>query len=139
MERALIDTGFWYALFNPRDDNHASAQYASEMLEHCVIVIPWPTLYETVRTRLVRNAMMLQLFENYLKDLRVEFLPDDDYRDSALELSFRSSLHRRRPLSMVDCLLRLLIEDSNVNVDYLVTFNHQDFSDVCTRHRVEIL
>ncbi|NKC13188.1 MAG: hypothetical protein GKR94_13605 [Gammaproteobacteria bacterium] len=83
--------------------------------------------------------MMLQLFENYLKDLRVEFLPDDDYRDSALELSFRSSLHRRRPLSMVDCLLRLLIEDSNVNVDYLVTFNHQDFSDVCTRHRVEIL
>ena len=40
---------------------------------------------------------------------------------------------------MVDCLIRLLIEDVNTRVNYLATFNERDFIDVCVRHRVEFL
>ncbi len=39
---------------------------------------------------------------------------------------------------MVDCLIRLIIEDENVKVDYLVTFNVRDFHDVCMKRGIEL-
>ena len=40
---------------------------------------------------------------------------------------------------MVDCLIRLMIDDSNINVQYLMTFNTRDFHDVCATNLVEII
>ena len=48
-------------------------------------------------------------------------------------------VNRKRPLSMVDCLIRLMIEDVNVKLHYLATFNHRDFLDVCAARRIEII
>jgi predicted nucleic acid-binding protein len=141
MEHVLVDTGFWFAMFDPRDQNYPEVQETAELLENARILLPWPTLYETLRTKFVKNWKALNRFELFLKKPNIGYLDDIPYREAALELSFTSSLRKEpsRPLSMVDCLIRLIIEDVNIKIDYLATFNVPDFIDVCGKCRVEIL
>ena len=139
MEYTLVDTGIWLAMFDPRDQHQDKIEEISELLEICYLILPWPTLYETLRTRLSRNRKALQRFELYLKRPGITFLEDDPYREIALELCFSSSIRGNRPLSMVDCLLRLVLEDINVKVNYLATFNDIDFIDICLKRQIEII
>lgn len=139
MERVIADTGLWYALFDRRDPYYEKAGEKADLLSLFQIVLPWPTVYETLRTRLVRNSLALQQFERFLKSPNIVFLDDAAYRDAAFDLTLESSLRRHRPLSMVDCLIRLLIDDVNVRINYLATFNPADFVDVCRRNNVEML
>jgi hypothetical protein len=74
-----------------------------------------------------------------LKSTHVEYLDDAPYREAALDLAFSSSLTDFRPLSMVDCLIRLLLDDINVRVHYLATFNRADFNDLCQKRRIELI
>ena len=139
MDFLIVDTGVWYALFDSRDSNYRQAEEKADLLNSLDIVVPWPTMYETLRTRFVRNIAALRQFERFLKSPNVQFLDDQGFRASAFELSLDSSLHKARPLSMVDCLIRLMIDDTNTNIRYLATFNVSDFFDVCARNRVEII
>jgi predicted nucleic acid-binding protein len=139
MEYALADTGVWYGIFDSRDQMYHKAQSKIEFFDFFRIVIPYPTLYETLRTRFVKNQIALRQFEIFLKTNHIMYLNDDMYRDEAFEMSIESSLRRGRPLSMVDCLIRLIIDDPNVRINYLMTFNHGDFIDVCQKNRIEIL
>jgi hypothetical protein len=126
-------------MFDPRDEHYAAAPSKVARLTGMRLVIPWPTLYETLRTRMVRNTGALARFEVLLKRPHVMFLDDSPFRQAALELAVESSIRRKRPISMVDCLLRLLLEDVNTRIDYLATFNLRDFADVCRTKGVEII
>ena len=139
MEHALVDTGIWIAMFDPRDQHRERIEEISEYLEICQLILPWPTLYETLRTRLARNRDALKGFETYLKRPRISFVEDEPYRETALELCFMSAMQAYRPLSMVDCLIRLILEDINVKVRYLATFNNADFIDICQKRQIEML
>lgn len=139
MQYVLVDTGLWYALFDRHDAYHNEAMGKTEKLNALHIVLPWPTLYETLRTKFVRSAVALDQFERFLKRPNVNFLNDSLFRRAAMELSLESSLRQRRPLSMVDCLIRLMLEDVNIRINYLATLNLRDFVDVCRVNRVEII
>lgn len=139
MKYALADTGVWYGIFDSRDQRYTEAQSKTEFFDFFRIVIPWPTIYETLRTRFVRNQFALQRFEIFLKTRHIVYLDDDIYRNEAFDLAIESSLRRGRPLSMTDCLLRLIIDDPNAKINYLLTFNQPDFIDLCEKNRVEIL
>jgi len=139
MEYTLVDTGIWIAMFDPRDQHRARIEEIAEYLDLCHLILPWPTLYETLRTRLARNRNALQSFEAYLKRPRISFLDDEPYRETAIELCFSSVLQAYRPLSMVDCLIRLVLDDINVKVSYLATFNNNDFFDICQKRQIEII
>ncbi|MBZ5618821.1 MAG: hypothetical protein LAQ69_08885 [Acidobacteriia bacterium] len=139
MAYVLVDTGLWYAMFDRRDQHHSDAKDKAEVLRMFQIVLPWPTLYEALRTKFVRNAVALDQFERFLKGPNITYLDDASFRHAAFDLSLDSSLRRGRPLSMVDCLIRLLLEDVNTRISYLATFNYQDFVDVCRRNRVQII
>ena len=134
-----MDTGIWIAMFDPRDQHRARIEEITEYLDICHLILPWPTLYETLRTRLARNRNALQSFEAYLKRPRISFLDDEPYRETAIELCFSSALQAYRPLSMVDCLIRLILDDINVKVSYLATFNNDDFIDICQKRQVGII
>lgn len=122
MENALIDTGVWYGVFDYRDTryNKKDANEKAEYFDLFRLVLPWPTVYETLRTRFVKNKPALQRFEKFLKAPNIIYLDDTKYRYDAFDLSLESSLRRGRPLSMVDCLLRLVIDDPNVKINYLL-------------------
>lgn len=139
MKSVLADTGVWYAMFDARDQHHPEIDERSEILERLRVVVPWPTIYETLRTKFVRNRIALSRFEKFLKGPRIVYVDDRRFREQAFELALYSSLRRGRPLSMVDCLIRLLLDDVGTRVDYLATFNSADFVDVCVKNRVEII
>lgn len=134
----LIDTGFWYGLFSPRDEYHSEALEKYELFEHNTIVIPWPTLYETINTRFSKNPEIMKSFENFLKQSNVVKIDDSTYKDNAIELVFKNA-EKHRPYALVDMVLREIISDTNIKIDYLFTFNGGDFYDVCALSGVEIV
>jgi hypothetical protein len=44
-----------------------------------------------------------------------------------------------RPLSLVDTVIREMLSDESLKIDYLITFNIKDFIDVCSRRNITIL
>jgi predicted nucleic acid-binding protein len=139
MPNILVDTGFWIGLCDPKD-NLESKDEIKNIYEKVVIhrvIIPWPVSYETLRTGFVKKRMALELFERELKSTRVELFDDAPYRQDAMELSFNST-RKGRPLSMVDCLLRLMMDDVKNRINYFVTLNVRDFADVCRKRSIEL-
>lgn len=135
----LADTGLWYALFDTKDSYYVQAREKADYLERCHIILPWPILYETLSTRFVRNTKALRLFERVLKSPHVIYLEDAPYRQAAFDLCLKSSLTRSRALSLVDCAIRLILEDASMKIDYLITFNPRDFADVCRVRGIELV
>jgi predicted nucleic acid-binding protein len=134
----LVDTGAWIALFDPREEQqHAVTEYA-DFIEMFQLVVPWPTLYETLRTRFVRRPVWVTQLDEQLKKPTVVFIDDGSYCEDAYSLTVEYS-QRKRDISMVDMLCRLLIDDPEIRIDYLLTTNPKDFRDVCARNGVEIL
>ena len=139
MEFTLVDTGIWIAMFDPRDQHRDRIEEISEYLEICHLVMPWPTLYETLRTRFVRRPQAVQGLEKLLKRPNISFLDDAPYRQNALQLCFSTVTQSYRALSMTDCLIRLILEDVNNKISSLATFNHKDFFDVCSKRQIEMI
>lgn len=141
MPNILVDTGVWIALCDPRDltvsKNEIEKIY--EKVSAHTIVLLWPVAYETLRTRFVKNKIALERFEKELKSPRIVKVDDARFREAAFSLSIDSSLRKNRPLSMVDCLMRILMDDQNTKIDFLATFNQKDFVDICRKRQIEIV
>lgn len=136
---ALVDTGFWIALFDPREPEHADANRNAYLIEQLTILVPWPILYETLRTRFVRRSDWILRLDSRLKQPNTVFIDDESYCSEAYSIAVEHSVRFNRPISMVDILCRLLIEDPNINIDYMITINRKDFHDVCRKHNVELI
>ncbi len=76
-ENILIDTGFWIALYNERDRYHNDAIEIIELIADSNLILPWPTLYETINTRFSKNADGISNFEELIKEVAVTSIPDD--------------------------------------------------------------
>ena len=134
--RLLVDTGFFFALYDARDDHHDDAQAHQHWLEDLPIILPWPILYETVNTRLTRRQHLVAQFDAVVSAERTTLLDDTPYRaDCYRTVSSRT----RRGLSLVDAVLQRVIEDANVDIGAMLTFNARDFAALCAENRVEIL
>ena len=141
MFTVLVDTCVWYAIFDSRDrpTERKAVMLLADQIQSMTSIIPWPITYETLCTRFTKNRLALEGFERLLKSSRVTFVDDAPYRDAALEHSFTSSLRDNRPLSLTDCLLRVILDDPKTRVRYMATYNARDFRDVCVRRRVQLL
>jgi hypothetical protein len=100
--------------------------------------MPWPVAYETLRTRFVRRPSWVAALDQRLSKSSVTFIDDNAYRMDAYSLTIDSSLRHKRDISMVDMLCRLIIDDPDVDIKYLLTVNKKDFYDVCAKNGVEI-
>ncbi|MBU4271408.1 MAG: hypothetical protein KKE86_09265 [Planctomycetes bacterium] len=136
---AIVDTGFWYALFDERDQYFRDAQRKVDLLMSMKYVLPWPTLYETLGTRFVRRPLYIRKFEIFLKRPNAVLLDDANYRMQALDRTLSTADGKHRPISLVDNVLRLIIDDRNFKLHCLFSFNHPDFTDVCRRRQIELL
>ena len=61
-KRVIIDSGFWYALYDTRDQYSQVVRPFAEQLKFYRLVIPWPSLYETLNTRFIRHPTWLNRF-----------------------------------------------------------------------------
>ena len=139
MKNFVIDTGFWFALFDSIDDHHKQALDIYELIKENNIIIPFPTLYETINTAFSKQFLWMQKFQEIVNQPNITKLYDEQYRDEALVITYSSSIKQKRSLSLVDLIIRLILDDPTVRINYLVTFNVGDFSDVCRRRNIEIL
>ena len=131
----LVDTGFFIAMYDERDAHHAEAQDKRNLLDLYAVVLPWPVLYETINTRFSRRRGIMARFDTVITSSNTALLDDSTYRGEAYQTVARNA---RRPMSLVDAVLRAIIEDTNVAVAAMLTFNKRDFHDVCRQHAVEL-
>lgn len=110
-----------------------------DVLENNQVLVPWPTLYEFVNTRLARRKENLYAFEQFLLKPNIKKVSDEVYKESALQKVFELNVTRRASISLVDEVLRQMILDDNLNIDYLATFNKSDFEYPCQLAKVLIL
>lgn len=134
----LADTGFWIALYEPRDSYYEEANLIADYLEDQNILLPWPTLYEAINTRLAKRKESMRSFEIFINKANVSLINDDRYKDRALKLVFEYSILGKRPFSLVDIILREILSDDSYKINYLLTFNKADFIDVCNKRKIQI-
>ena len=137
-ELVRVDSGFFVALFNQRDRYHASARQLEEWLDLVPIVLTWPILYETMNTRLARRPEILAKFGAIARSPETVLLDDSPYREGSFAAVLAQDAASVR-LSLVDAVLCRIIEDANVPISAMLTFNVRDFVGVCHRHNVELL
>jgi predicted nucleic acid-binding protein len=135
----MIDTGFWIALYEERDTHHAKASEQSEYLTRNKILIPFPSLYETVNTRFAKRADRMADFGRIIQRHDTALISDEEYKDDALRLTMDYSIKQRKPYSLVDMIIRLMLFDNRMNIKYLLTFNKEDFLDVCINRNITVL
>ena len=135
--KVLIDTGFLYGYCDARDQHHDRALELFEQIKYFNLYLAWPVTYETLRTRCVRNKLSVAIFEKFLRDTHIEYIDDSIYRQAVLNQTIKSAV-RGRPISMVDMVLRFILEQLP-RIDALVTFNIGDFQDVCRKRNIKII
>ena len=136
MKNILIDSCFWFALLTQADQHHSKAKKIEEILDHNKIMLPFPSLYETLNTKFTKQEKCMRIFEEYKKRTNTTLICDTEYRDKALSTTFFS---KNRPMALVDTTIRLMLEDTNLNINALVTFNREDFDDICRKRGIELV
>lgn len=142
MNNVLLDSCFWFSYLGTRNDSNQSiATNIFQRIEknNCFLIIPFPSLYETINTKLLRDKNK-KAADWFLKQLvsnpRFVKVFDDSYRDSAFKKTLES---RNRGISLVDQILREMMSDEKLRIDTLITFNTADFVDICSQHSVELI
>jgi len=133
---AVVDTGFWFALFNERDQHHQQALAKEAPLRSFRVVLPWPCLYETLNTKFVSNPLWVRQFESFVKRPNILFFDERKYRQAAYEQTLREA--GTRAIGLVDRVIRSIIADRSTRVNLLLTFKQRDFADVCRANQIEL-
>jgi predicted nucleic acid-binding protein len=134
----ITDTGFWYAVYDPKDEHHHAANEIVELLDKQNVYLPWPCLYETINTRFAKRKDFMRQVEFFINKTNVYLIDDEKYKDVSLKLAFEYARIGKRPFSLVDLVLREILADDSYKIDYLFTFNVGDFIDVCNKRKIEI-
>lgn len=137
-KKVAADSGFWFALFNERDKYHLDAQSIEEDLSVHSVIVPWPTLYETINTRFCRKKHNLVRFKALMDRSSTVIVDDSPYRKSSLEHVLDVS-NTYATYSLVDQVIRSMLADAKLRIDAMITFNQKDFSDICRSRRIEML
>ena len=135
-KRIIVDSGYWFALFDERDKFHEVAQILEEDMQYHTLVVPWPVLYESINTRFVRREHNLKRLQKFLQLPSTVLIEDQPYRAASLDFIIEK---QKFQYSLVDHVIRSIIADDKMSIDALVSFNPKDFHDVCNSRGVEML
>ena len=135
-KKILVDTGFWFALFNERDDYHSEALALQDDIQIHSLLVPWPTLYEAINTRFSKRTHDVARLERFLKLPSTILIEDERYRESSLQFVLENRFHA---YSLVDHVLRSMLSDTSLSIDEFIGFNPADFYDVCNSRGIEML
>jgi predicted nucleic acid-binding protein len=134
----LIDTCFWYALYDESDEHYKKAQTMVNYIQSgTTIVLPFPVLYETLDTRFCKRKGWVTSFNEIIHRGKTILISDDKYKENALKQTFFTN--EKRPMSFVDMIIRFMLDDVDLNLNALITFNERDFIDVCHYRRIELI
>lgn len=139
MINVLIDTGFWFAKYKPTDQHHKQAMRVLLDPKIHYLLLPFPSFYEVFNTKFCKRQGDMNSLSAYLENFKKEYIDDDNYRYSALEITWLEGKLHKFPKSLVDNVIRGILDDPNIKVDALLTFNVEDFYDICIKNKIEII
>lgn len=134
----IVDTCFWIAYFDPDDNNHDDARDWANIIFDYYVLCHFPTLYEFLNTKFSRKKGLIDEFDRLLKKNVLNMIYDDTYRTDILSDYIESNKHFSQ-YSLVDMIINRMIDDVNLKIDFLFTYNSKDFITVCNKRNVEIL
>lgn len=132
----LIDSCIWFDYLESKEETVEF--YDTLYRERAVFIVPYPSLYEVLNTRLIRRKHKLFIFENILANPQIRFFDDVLYREEARREVFDKA-RWGFDYSFVDCVFREILKDRDNHIDYLATLNTKDFVDVCAFRNTEII
>lgn len=132
----LIDSCIWFDYLESKEETVEF--YDTLYRERAVFIVPYPSLYEVLNTRLIRRRHKLFIFENILANPQIRFFDDVPYREEARREVFDKA-RWGFDYSFVDCVFREILKDRDNHIDYLATLNIKDFIDVCAFRQTEII
>jgi predicted nucleic acid-binding protein len=131
----MLDTGFWFALYDETDCYHKAAIEIAETIEYCSkVMIPWPSLYEVLNTRFTKREYWIMDFRRRIKNPKYIRINDEKYREHSIEIVVET-----RKRSLVDQIICSMIEDKGLGIKSVVTFNRKDFVDICCKKGINII
>ncbi len=139
MKYVITDSCYWLGLVDSSDEHHEKSITISELIQNEYILFPFPCFYEIIKTRFLKNKEMLNKLEILLKKSNIRYIDDTNYKDLALARVYELNKLSYIKHSLTDAVIREMISDIDMRIDYLVTFNVKDFADVCAIKGVEIL
>ena len=140
-DRTLVDTSFLYALYDERDGFYETVLGRERELRHCEFILAWPVLYETINSRLEGLFQRKAHHAAHLSNLilsNATLLDDTPYRMRALRntIGVWEDDEIDEKISLVDRVLHLIIEDTNVNLDSVLSTDARDFRRICRARNV---
>ncbi len=127
----LVDTSYWIALFDERDQRHPQAR---EMYDASLqdiqrrLSIAWPATYELINTRFLKLGAD-SVVKRRLRDLaQLTLIDDSAHRLTAYQLIQEQSDLKLSTLSLVDAIQVLMIKDVSLNISTFVTFDTRSFN-----------
>lgn len=139
MINILIDTGFWFAKYRLSDQHHKRAMEILLNPQVHYLLLPFPSFYEVFNSKFCKNKNDMESLSVYLDNFKKDYIIDDKYREMAFETTWIEGRTQRFPKSLVDNVIRGILDDTSVKVDALLTFNVKDFYDICNRKQIEII
>ncbi len=139
MHNILIDSCFWFGLYDIGDEHHQKSLILYSILEFNNIIIPHPVLYETLNTRFTLRKEWMIEFNKLLEKSSTIIVSDVRYKEKALSSVLDYNIHFKRPMSLVDRIIRLMLEDVDLNINSLITYNTKDFVDLCSKKGISLL
>ena len=133
----IVDSCYWIALYDAKDSHHEWAEETWNKLQNGnKFLVPYPTMYEFINTRLMRREKNVQFFKRLFSSDVIIRISDEQYKEDALRVTLESA---GRALSLVDMTIRLMIADDTIKKHALLTLNVGDFNDVCLTKNVEMI
>lgn len=133
----LADTCFWISLCDPTEADHSETVSMMEKIERggChTIIVPYPVLYETLCSRMVKKPEQVKVLIRYFS--KVERIPDMEYVNEAYHIVEQHANMNKGTASMVDIVIMLMAKDVKNNAKAIMTTNGRDFSDFCRKSKV---
>lgn len=127
MKTILLDTGYWIALFSPKKEKEKQdvVEFVSELIDgnNYSIIIPFPTLYEFLNSKLSRKKSDWLKLTTELSKGKYKKIYDDKYREKALQNFSHPSSFAEGDISLVDEVIKEMIDDETLKTDIIVTFD----------------
>ena len=137
--KILVDSSFFFALLTKKDSRHKEAYEKREWLETFHIIVPWPILYETINSKFVKDPEQIKAFERIIRQCNTTLLDDSKYREEAYKCTLLETKSGVDAVSLVDSVLYEIIEDVNVHISAILTFDRRDFASICASRDIEII
>lgn len=128
MKYILADTGFWIALLDIKDDikkqSVAKEIFSEIKTANFTILFPTTVYSELLGTRFFKGNKQLKIYhlEKLLKLEMIKPIDDTKYIDKSLKITLQEG-KRCKSISFVDNIIRLIANDLQHNIKYIITFD----------------